>query len=207
MAFVLDAVGDRPDDAPNNQLFSLNNDSSTIAKPSSVEVRRKLRDAIFSFSDSTEGLAEYKKRLFELNGNTSPAQSHANVPKKHKLVKPLIPETSFEMKKDENAHSYRIKKQLQSEVQKALSKAVVTPDFEQLASVPPYEVSKRKLLRERKKEKDKTKGTGWFGMPATEMTDEVKNDLEIVQMRSVLDPKHFYKKNDLKVLPKYFQRQ
>lgn len=24
-------------------------------------------------------------------------------------------------------------------------------------------------------------------------------------MRSVLDPKHFYKKNDLKVLPKYFQ--
>lgn len=24
-------------------------------------------------------------------------------------------------------------------------------------------------------------------------------------MRSALDPKHFYKKNDLKVLPKYFQ--
>lgn len=42
-------------------------------------------------------------------------------------------------------------------------------------------------------------------MPATEMTDEVKNDLEILQMRSVLDPKHFYKKNDLKTLPKYFQ--
>ncbi|XP_048526621.1 deoxynucleotidyltransferase terminal-interacting protein 2-like isoform X3 [Dendroctonus ponderosae] len=56
-----------------------------------------------------------------------------------------------------------------------------------------------------KKEKEKTNGTGWFGMPATEMTDEVKNDLEIVQMRSVLDPKHFYKKSDLKVLPKYFQ--
>ncbi|XP_048526620.1 deoxynucleotidyltransferase terminal-interacting protein 2-like isoform X2 [Dendroctonus ponderosae] len=92
-----------------------------------------------------------------------------------------------------------------SEVQKVLSKAVVTPDFEQLTSVPPYEVLKRKLLRERKKEKEKTNGTGWFGMPATEMTDEVKNDLEIVQMRSVLDPKHFYKKSDLKVLPKYFQ--
>lgn len=42
-------------------------------------------------------------------------------------------------------------------------------------------------------------------MPATEMTDEVKADLEVLQMRSVLDPKHFYKKNDLKVLPKYFQ--
>lgn len=37
------------------------------------------------------------------------------------------------------------------------------------------------------------------------MTEEVKRDLEILQMRSVLDPKRFYKKNDLKVLPKYFQ--
>lgn len=42
-------------------------------------------------------------------------------------------------------------------------------------------------------------------MPATEITDELKQDMEIIQMRSVLDPKHFYKKNDLKVLPKYFQ--
>lgn len=42
-------------------------------------------------------------------------------------------------------------------------------------------------------------------MPATEVTDEMRNELKIIQMRSVLDPKHFYKKNDLKVLPKYFQ--
>lgn len=42
-------------------------------------------------------------------------------------------------------------------------------------------------------------------MPATELTEERENDLKILQMRSVLNPKHFYKKNDLKVLPKYFQ--
>lgn len=42
-------------------------------------------------------------------------------------------------------------------------------------------------------------------MPATEMTDEIKNDLEVLRMRSVLDPKHFYKKNDMNALPKYFQ--
>lgn len=42
-------------------------------------------------------------------------------------------------------------------------------------------------------------------MPATELTEEVQRDLEVIQMRSVLDPKHFYKKNDLKALPKYFQ--
>lgn len=55
------------------------------------------------------------------------------------------------------------------------------------------------------KERERTKGSNWFNMPATEVTDEVKSDLEILQMRSVLDPKHFYKKNDLTVLPKYFQ--
>ena len=54
-------------------------------------------------------------------------------------------------------------------------------------------------------ERSKTKGGNWFNMPATELTDEVKRDLEVIQMRSVLDPKHFYKKNDLKALPKYFQ--
>jgi len=42
-------------------------------------------------------------------------------------------------------------------------------------------------------------------MPATEVTDEIENDLKILQMRSILNPKRFYKKNDLKVLPKYFQ--
>lgn len=29
--------------------------------------------------------------------------------------------------------------------------------------------------------------------------------MEIIQMRSALNPTHFYKKNDLKTLPKFFQ--
>lgn len=57
----------------------------------------------------------------------------------------------------------------------------------------------------RKLEREKTKGKKWFNLPATEVTEELKNDLQVLQMRSVLDPKHFYKKNDLKVTPKYFQ--
>lgn len=57
------------------------------------------------------------------------------------------------------------------------------------------------------KEREKTKGKNWFHLPATEMTDEIKTDLEIIKMRSVLDPKHFYKKNDVDSLPKYFQVQ
>ncbi|CAK9810306.1 Deoxynucleotidyltransferase terminal-interacting protein 2 [Anthophora plagiata] len=42
-------------------------------------------------------------------------------------------------------------------------------------------------------------------MGAPELTPEVKHDLQVLRMRSVLDPKHFYKKNDLKALPRYFQ--
>uniref|UniRef100_A0A0K8TRM2 Putative fcf2 pre-rrna processing n=1 Tax=Tabanus bromius TaxID=304241 RepID=A0A0K8TRM2_TABBR len=65
--------------------------------------------------------------------------------------------------------------------------------------------SKRKKLKLMREQRDKTRGKDWFNMPATELTEDVENDLKILQMRSALNPKHFYKKNDLKVLPKYFQ--
>jgi len=91
------------------------------------------------------------------------------------------------------------------EVNELLKKSVITPEFEQLKQVPPYQVSEKKLKLQRRQEREKTKGAKWFGLPATELTEEVKHDLEVLQMRSVLDPKRFYKKNDLKVIPKYFQ--
>lgn len=88
---------------------------------------------------------------------------------------------------------------------KVLQKSVIKPGFEQLETVPTYEESKRQLQAKRRREKAKTTGKMWYNMPAPEVTDEIKHDLEVLQMRSVLDPKHFYKKNDLKALPKYFQ--
>ncbi|KAJ6658437.1 hypothetical protein lerEdw1_020141 [Lerista edwardsae] len=63
-------------------------------------------------------------------------------------------------------------------------------------------------LKEKKKdeaEREKTTGDGWFGMKAPEMTEELKNDLHALKMRAAMDPKRFYKKNDRKGLPKYFQ--
>jgi len=66
-------------------------------------------------------------------------------------------------------------------------------------------VPKKRARKERQMERSKTKGAGWYDLPATELTDERKHDLEILQMQSILDPKHFYKKPDLQVLPKYFQ--
>lgn len=61
----------------------------------------------------------------------------------------------------------------------------------------------RKKLNKQKREE--TKGAAWFNMKAPEMTDETRRELEVLQMRSVLDPKRFYKKNDHANLPKYFQ--
>ncbi|CAL7947870.1 unnamed protein product [Xylocopa violacea] len=90
-------------------------------------------------------------------------------------------------------------------VDKILEKSVIKPGFEQLQAIPPYKLSEKRLLEMRRKERSKTKGSDWFNMRAPELTPEVKHDLEVLQMRSVLDPKRFYKKNDLKTLPKFFQ--
>lgn len=86
-----------------------------------------------------------------------------------------------------------------------LSKAVVTDDFDQK---PLYEVlisSQRQRKKANKLERAKTAGQRWFGMPATEMDEERRRDLELMQMRDALDPKQHYKRPDREVLPKYFQ--
>lgn len=94
---------------------------------------------------------------------------------------------------------------LESSADSLLKGSVLTPGFEKQDCVPPYSESLRRIKLRRKEERSKTKGPGWFGLPAPEMTDELKHDLEVLRMRHVLDPKRFYKKNDLKDLPKYFQ--
>jgi hypothetical protein len=47
-----------------------------------------------------------------------------------------------------------------------------------------------------KREADTSAGSGWFGMKATAMTDELKTDLAIIKNRTYLDPKRFYKSSD-----------
>ncbi|KAM5142471.1 deoxynucleotidyltransferase terminal-interacting protein 2 [Mantella aurantiaca] len=86
-----------------------------------------------------------------------------------------------------------------------LKKSVITPDFEKKESVPTKSMSQYKLKKLRKEEREKTSGQGWFNMKAPEMTEELKNDLKALKMRSAMDPKHFYKKNDREGFPKYFQ--
>ncbi|KAG8072250.1 hypothetical protein GUJ93_ZPchr0006g45182 [Zizania palustris] len=70
--------------------------------------------------------------------------------------------------------------------------------------VPPRDPRKANKLA-RKNVKDTT-GKGWFDMPAPTITPELKKDLEILQLRHVMDPKrHFKRSGKSKALPKYFQ--
>ncbi|KAJ8919078.1 hypothetical protein NQ315_012062 [Exocentrus adspersus] len=126
----------------------------------------------------------------------------------------IVQEILYDLKRDYNKHSRRTpvppsnfqELEKETEITKILNKSrVLTSEFEKLHAIPPIQESDKKLKYLRKIDRAKTKGEKWFGLPATEMTEEIKHDLEILQMRSVLDPKRFYKKNDLKVLPKYFQ--
>jgi hypothetical protein len=39
-------------------------------------------------------------------------------------------------------------------------------------------------------------GAGWFGMRATPMTEQVKQDMTLIRNRNYLDPKRFYKSSD-----------
>lgn len=84
------------------------------------------------------------------------------------------------------------------------SSAKVDEVLKNAAPKQPFKSHKR-LAKERKIERTKTKGEMWFHMPRQKLTENVKKDLEILRMRGALDTKHFYKKNDREVLPKYFQ--
>ncbi|XP_051951078.1 deoxynucleotidyltransferase terminal-interacting protein 2 [Xyrauchen texanus] len=86
-----------------------------------------------------------------------------------------------------------------------LKKSVIVPDLEKQDAVPPYKESKHAAKLKRKLEREKTTGDGWFNMKAPELTEELKNDLKALKMRSAMDPKRFYKKNERDGFPKYFQ--
>lgn len=127
-----------------------------------------------------------------------------NNPHQEKLIKPRFKD-KYEPTDHLNPEEKNPKTIRDDDIEKILATSeVLKPDFMQKTSLSPYFVSKKKAKALRKKESVKTKGPGWFNMKAPELTEEAKRDLEVLQMRSVLDPKRHYK-NDMKVLPKYFQ--
>lgn len=73
-------------------------------------------------------------------------------------------------------------------------------------TVPIYEshVSAPGISKKKKNIKD-TAGSNWFDMPATELTESVKRDIQLLKMRNALDPKRHYRRENTKSMPKYFQ--
>uniref|UniRef100_A0A914XH88 Fcf2 pre-rRNA processing C-terminal domain-containing protein n=1 Tax=Plectus sambesii TaxID=2011161 RepID=A0A914XH88_9BILA len=91
------------------------------------------------------------------------------------------------------------------QIEAVLAKSLIQPGYEQRYNEGAKSQSKKAIKRHNKAEKEKTKGSSWFGLPATELTEDIKRDLEVIQMRDSLDTKTHYKSNDRPVLPKYFQ--
>ncbi|KAL4912283.1 Fcf2 pre-rRNA processing-domain-containing protein [Aspergillus aurantiobrunneus] len=64
--------------------------------------------------------------------------------------------------------------------------------------------SEQKAPKSAPKKNKPTAGADWFDLPKTELTPDLKRDLQLLRMRSILDPKRHYKKENGKAqLPKY----
>lgn len=62
------------------------------------------------------------------------------------------------------------------------------------------------LLTNCVKEKKATAGSDWYNLPKTNLTPELKRDLQLLRMRDTIDPKRFYKKDNKKAhIPEYSQ--
>ncbi|OQD78693.1 hypothetical protein PENDEC_c001G04669 [Penicillium decumbens] len=85
---------------------------------------------------------------------------------------------------------------------------IATVDSAQLIDPKQKELSNsiRSLdVKNQKKEKP-TARPDWFDLPKTELTTELKRDLQLLRMRSVLDPKRHYKKENGKAKPPEFSQ-
>uniref|UniRef100_A0A0R3RN61 Fcf2 domain-containing protein n=1 Tax=Elaeophora elaphi TaxID=1147741 RepID=A0A0R3RN61_9BILA len=94
---------------------------------------------------------------------------------------------------------------LDETTKKLLLKSIIKPGFEKYLGEGHVPISWRASKRQRKMDRERTKGDDWYNLPAGEMTEERERDLEIIQMRGSIDSKAHYRKNDRSVLPKYFQ--
>ena len=74
-----------------------------------------------------------------------------------------------------------------------LKQSAIGPDFEQKEPFCAHESNAKE-----------TAGKEWYDLPKTEMTDDVKRDIQIIKMRSVLDPRGFYKRGDKRISKREF---
>jgi len=63
----------------------------------------------------------------------------------------------------------------------------------------------KKKRKDNQEKRQATAGPRWFDLPATTLTPEIKNDWAIINARPFINRDRFYKKDNRKEPPKYFQ--
>ncbi|XP_053247638.1 LOW QUALITY PROTEIN: deoxynucleotidyltransferase terminal-interacting protein 2 [Podarcis raffonei] len=159
------------------------------------EESSELEDSEEEFIDEEEDLINENNKILSFSSSIDPGLNVKNLGGSY---------ISFDAGKQKSGF-HRVVPLKEKKKDELLKKSVITPDFEKKESVPPLKESVHQLKKQRRAEREKTTGNGWFGMKAPEMTDELKNDLKALKMRAAIDPKRFYKKNDREGVPKYFQ--
>ena len=101
----------------------------------------------------------------------------------------------------ETLEETRIKKANDLYETKSLFKGAIKATDRHIAPL----VSVKLDRKQRRLEKEETTGKNWGQMKRVELTDEVKADLRAIRMRNQLFKDRFYKTNDSKKLPEFFQ--
>ncbi|XP_039494626.1 deoxynucleotidyltransferase terminal-interacting protein 2 [Drosophila santomea] len=155
---------------------------------------KEVLGVVSSLPDQRKPVSKVAKQLDDLGEKVESAVENSSKPK-------VVPRKRVTELNHDGPHLDLRQENLECNMKR--TKQALNPGLDQSHALPT--VGKRQQPNINRIERSKTKGKGWFNLPATEITDEMRNELKIVQMRSVLNPKQFYKKNDLKRLPKFFQ--
>ena len=77
-----------------------------------------------------------------------------------------------------------------------MKKSVLHSDLEKKDSGSQGTETMTQKKKKRKWDQEETAGPGWYNLPKTEVTDDIKKDLQVLKMRHLLNPKRFYKKGE-----------
>uniref|UniRef100_A0A182QDA8 Fcf2 pre-rRNA processing C-terminal domain-containing protein n=1 Tax=Anopheles farauti TaxID=69004 RepID=A0A182QDA8_9DIPT len=199
--FVIDTVGDTGDAStstsfptfhklPETYIPAYNGTTPAIEEP-------KRAEAPVHESDDDEDYA----------GLPPPGQSISKILEKDVSSQCEKNITTKETKRAGKNHFVNPLKDLaKTNVESEMQKAVLTPSIEKKEDIARLAMSDSALRKLNRLERHKTKGKKWFDMSAPEMTPELQNELTLLKMRSVLDPKQSFKRIEKrKQLPKYFE--
>ncbi|TLD39264.1 putative rrna-processing protein fcf2 protein [Venturia nashicola] len=89
-------------------------------------------------------------------------------------------------------------------IARAEKKALIS-DEQRSLSEQPKRVVDETLFKKQARQEAKETLSDWYNIPKTDLTPELKRDLQLLNMRSVIDPHRMYKKQGKFKIPEYSQ--